>query len=41
MHHSLVIVKGHSKSNNKYKQDEIIQEFLVDNIFVQFSGIVC
>jgi hypothetical protein len=29
-------VESHSKSNNKYKQDEIIQmlEFLIDNICV-------
>ena len=29
-------VKHHSKSNNKYKQDEIIQmlDTLIDNIFV-------
>ena len=29
-----------SKANNKYKQDEIIQmlDFLIDNIFVLFSG---
>jgi len=40
MHHNLVIVKGHSKSNNKYKQDEISQEFFIYNICVQFSGIV-
>jgi len=33
-------VKSHSKYNNKYKQDEIIQmlEFLIDNIFVLFDG---
>jgi len=31
-------VKSHSKSNNKYNQDEIIQmlDFLIDNIFVLF-----
>ena len=29
-----------SKANNKYKEDEIIQmlDFLIDNIFVLFSG---
>jgi len=33
-------VKSHSKSSNKYKQDEIIQllDFLIDNIFVLFGG---
>ena len=33
-------VKSTSKSNNKYKQDEIIQmfDFLIDNIFVLFGG---
>ena len=33
-------VKIHSKSNTKYKQNEIIQvlHFLVDNIFVLFGG---
>jgi hypothetical protein len=33
-------VKFHSKSNTKYKQNEIIQvlHFLVDNIFVLFGG---
>ena len=33
-------VESHSKYNNKYKQDEIIQmlEFLIDNIFVLFDG---
>jgi len=33
-------VKRNSKSNNKYKQDEIIQMFyfLIDNIFVLFDG---
>ena len=32
-------VKSHSKSNNKYTQEEIIQmlDFLVDNIFVLFG----
>jgi hypothetical protein len=32
-------VKSHSKSNNNYKQDEIIQilDFLIDNIFVMFG----
>ena len=35
-------VKSHSKSNNNYKQDEIIQilDFLIDNIFVMFGGLV-
>ena len=30
----------HSKANNKYKQDEIIQmlKFLIDNIFILFGG---
>ena len=34
------VVKKYSKSNNKYKQDEIIQmlDFLIDNIFALFSG---
>ena len=34
------LVKSTSKSNNKYKQDEIIQmfDFLIDNIFVLFGG---
>ena len=33
-------VKNHSKANNKYKQDELIQmlDFLIDNIFVLFGG---
>ena len=33
-------VKSHSKSNNKYKQDEIIQilGFLIDNLVVLFGG---
>jgi len=33
-------VKNYSKSNNKYKQDEIIQmlDFLIDKIFVLFGG---
>jgi len=33
-------VKSHSKFNNKYKQDEIIQmlDFLIDNMFVLFVG---
>ena len=33
-------VKSHSKANNRYKQDEIIQmlDFLIDNIFVLFGG---
>jgi hypothetical protein len=33
-------VKSTSKSNNKYKQDEIIQmfDFLIDNIFVLFGA---
>jgi hypothetical protein len=33
-------VNSHSKTNNKYKQDEIIQmlDFLIDNIFVLFGG---
>jgi hypothetical protein len=37
---SLTFVKSHSKSNNKYKQDEIIQtlDLLIDNIFVLFGG---
>ena len=32
-------VKSHSKSNNKYYLDEIIQmsHFFIDNIFVQFG----
>ena len=32
----IYFVKGYSKSNNKYKQDEIIQmlDFLIDNICV-------
>ena len=30
----------HSKANNKYKQDDIIQmlDFLIDNIFALFGG---
>jgi hypothetical protein len=34
------IVKSHSKSNNKYIQEEIIQmlSFLIDNIFVLFCA---
>jgi hypothetical protein len=30
----------HSKANNKYKQDDIIQmlKFLIDNIFILFGG---
>jgi hypothetical protein len=37
---SLTFVKSHSKSNNKYRKDEIIQtlDLLIDNIFVLFSG---
>jgi hypothetical protein len=33
-------VKSYSKCNNKYKQDETIQmlDFIIDNIFVLFSG---
>ena len=33
-------VKNHLKSNNKYKQDEIIEmlDVLIDNIFVLFGG---
>jgi len=33
-------VKNHSKANNKYKQDEIIQmlDFLIDNILALFGG---
>ena len=33
-------VKSHSKSNNKHKQDEIIQilGFLIDNLVVLFGG---
>ena len=35
-------VKVHSKSYNKYTQDEIIQivDILIDNIFVQFVWLV-
>ena len=34
------LVKSHSKSNNKYKLEDIIQmlDFLIDNIFVLFGG---
>ena len=47
IYHYLVIgrdksyfVKSHSKSNNKYKLEDIIQilDFLIDNIFVLFGG---
>ena len=47
MYHYLVIgrdksyfVKSHSKSNNKYKLEDIIQmlDFLIDNIFDLFGG---
>ena len=33
-------VKNYSKSDKKYTEDEIVNmiEFLIDNIFVQFSG---
>ena len=33
-------VNSHSKANNKYKQDEIIQmlDILIDNIFILFVG---
>jgi hypothetical protein len=35
-------VQSYSKFNNTYKQDEIIQmlDFLVDNIFVKYHGLV-
>ena len=34
------LVESYSKSNNKYKQNNIIQMFdlLIDNTFVQFVG---
>jgi hypothetical protein len=37
---NLTFVKSHSKSDKKYKQDEIIQmfDFLIDNIFFLFGG---
>ena len=37
---SLVFVKEHSDSKNKYTEDDIIYmlEFLVDNIFLVFGG---
>ena len=37
---NLTFVKSHSKSDQKYKQDEIIQmfDFLIDNIFFLFGG---
>ena len=36
------VVKDHSKSNNRNKQDEIIQmlDFWIDNIFFQLGGLM-
>ena len=41
-HEETYFVKEHSDSKNKYSEDDIIKmlEFLVDNIFVVFAGIV-
>ena len=41
-HEETYFVKEHSDSKSKYSEDDIIKmlEFLVDNIFVVFAGIV-
>jgi hypothetical protein len=37
---NIYFVKNHTKSNDKYTEDDIIQllDFLIDNIFVEFGG---
>jgi hypothetical protein len=36
------VVKNHSKSNNKYKQDDIIQmlDVFIDKVFTKFGRLV-